>query len=148
MTPHMYVRNHMAVPAFAWYFLMRIGWGTGNKPTRVPCCRNLRISDSSVRPLKNGHTVRFHCRKSKTCSKQCTDSFLTCQCRFFPPVALGPAASAWWSEVEVCSSRTAPVKQQPWVNLDPCFYTVCNITLLKNPDFTKYICKYQQCNDT
>lgn len=41
----------MAVPALAWYFRMRMGWGTGSSPTRVPCCRNLRISDSSVRPL-------------------------------------------------------------------------------------------------
>ncbi|KAK2182054.1 hypothetical protein NP493_369g04014 [Ridgeia piscesae] len=31
---------------------MRMGWGTGSNPTRVPCCRNLRISDSSVNPLK------------------------------------------------------------------------------------------------
>lgn len=41
----------MAVPELAWYFRMRMGWGTGSSPTRVPCCRNLRISDSSVRPL-------------------------------------------------------------------------------------------------
>lgn len=42
----------MAVPEFAWYFRIRMGWGTGRSPTRVPCCRNLRISDSSVRPLE------------------------------------------------------------------------------------------------
>ena len=53
MTPHMYVRNHVVVPEFAWYFLIRIGWGTGNRPTNVPCCRNLRISLSSVRPLES-----------------------------------------------------------------------------------------------
>lgn len=41
----------MAVPELAWYFRMRMGWGTGSSPTRVPCCRNRRISDSSVRPL-------------------------------------------------------------------------------------------------
>lgn len=28
-----------------------MGWGTGSSPTSVPCCRNRRISDSSVRPL-------------------------------------------------------------------------------------------------
>lgn len=30
---------------------MRIGCGTGSNPTRVPCCRNFRISLSSVNPL-------------------------------------------------------------------------------------------------
>lgn len=52
ITPHMYVRNQVVVPLFAWYFRISIGCGTGNKPTRVPCWRNLRISDSSVRPLQ------------------------------------------------------------------------------------------------
>lgn len=49
----MYVRNHVVVPEFAWYFLIRMGWGTGNRPTNVPCWRNLRISLSSVRPLES-----------------------------------------------------------------------------------------------
>lgn len=52
MTPHMYVLNQVVVPAFAWYFLIKIGCGTGNKPTKVPCCRNFNISLSSVSPLK------------------------------------------------------------------------------------------------
>ena len=30
-----------------------MGWGTGSSPTSVPCWRNLMISDSSVKPLKN-----------------------------------------------------------------------------------------------
>lgn len=55
----MYVRNHMAVPALAWYFLMRMGWGTGRRPTSVPCWRNLRISDSSVKPLRTTTTIRL-----------------------------------------------------------------------------------------
>lgn len=42
----------MAVPELAWYLRMRMGWGTGSSPTSVPCCKNLRISDSSVRPLQ------------------------------------------------------------------------------------------------
>lgn len=49
----MYVRNQAVVPLFAWYLRIRIGCGTGNKPTSVPCCRNRRISDSSVSPLRN-----------------------------------------------------------------------------------------------
>ena len=48
----------MAVPALAWYFLIRMGWGTGSRPTRVPCWRNFRISDSSVRPLGGGGEER------------------------------------------------------------------------------------------
>lgn len=52
MMPHMYVRNHMAVPALDWYFLMRMGCGTGRRPTSVPCWRNFKISDSSVKPLR------------------------------------------------------------------------------------------------
>ena len=43
--------NHIAVPGFAWYLRIRIGWGTGRSPTRVPCWRNLKISLSSVKPL-------------------------------------------------------------------------------------------------
>ena len=46
----MYVRNHITVPEFGWYFRMRIGCGTGRRPTKVPCWRNLMISLSSVRP--------------------------------------------------------------------------------------------------
>ena len=57
MTPHMYVLNHIVVPLLAWYLRIRIGWGTGRSPTRVPCCRNFRISDSSVRPLYTWCTV-------------------------------------------------------------------------------------------
>lgn len=108
MTPHMYVRNHMAVPALAWYFLIRMGWGTGSRPTRVPCWRNFRISDSSVRPLIEKHNVIFHSSKSNYMRLSMTNSSLTYQCRFFPPVALVLATSAWWSAVEVCSSRTGP----------------------------------------
>lgn len=52
MTPHMYVLNQRVVPVLDWYFLIRIGCGTGRRPTNVPCCRNFKISDSSVRPLK------------------------------------------------------------------------------------------------
>ena len=55
--PHMNVRNHMDVPLLAWYFRIKIGWGTGNRPTNVPCCKNLRISLSSVKPLWK---QRFH----------------------------------------------------------------------------------------
>jgi len=47
----------MAVPALAWYLRMRMGCGTGSRPTRVPCWRNFRISDSSVKPLKTKRTV-------------------------------------------------------------------------------------------
>ena len=37
----------MVVPLLAWYFLINIGCGTGNKPTRVLCWRNLpKINDS------------------------------------------------------------------------------------------------------
>lgn len=74
MTPQMYVRNHMAVPALAWYFLMRMGWGTGRRPTSVPCCRNLRISDSSVRPLRttiNRETLRINL------TSKCKESIVT-----------------------------------------------------------------------
>lgn len=51
ITPHMYVLNHIVVPLLAWYLRIRIGCGTGSRPTSVPCCRNFSISDSSVRPL-------------------------------------------------------------------------------------------------
>lgn len=55
----------MAVRALAWYFLMRMGWGTGSRPTRVPCWRNLRISDSSVKPLENNKHAEPFCSKTK-----------------------------------------------------------------------------------
>ena len=61
MTPHMYVRNHMLVPIFAWYLRINIGCGTGNNPTKVPLWRKLNISDSSVRPLESYH-IRRHCK--------------------------------------------------------------------------------------
>lgn len=47
----MYVRNQSVVPELVWYLRIRIGCGTGSKPTNVPCCKNLRISFSSVMPL-------------------------------------------------------------------------------------------------
>lgn len=46
---------------------MRMGWGTGRRPTSVPCCRNLRISDSSVKPLRM--TTTFISHGSKTTMK-------------------------------------------------------------------------------
>lgn len=61
MTPHRQVLNHMVVPLLAWYFLIRMGWGTGSSPTNVPCCRNLSISLSSVSPLQ--------CNQEKNCRK-------------------------------------------------------------------------------
>lgn len=67
MTPHMYVRNHMVVPALAWYLRIRMGCGTGKSPTSVPCCRNLRISLSSVRPLS---MQIFSTWGTSTCSKR------------------------------------------------------------------------------
>lgn len=59
----MYVRNHVVVPEFAWYFRIRMGWGTGKRPTNVPCCRNLRISLSSVRPLESVSNIPCNYKK-------------------------------------------------------------------------------------
>lgn len=55
------MRNQAAVPALAWYLRISIGCGTGSSPTSVPCCRNRRISDSSVRPLhRTQHNLYIH----------------------------------------------------------------------------------------
>jgi len=39
------------VPKLGWYLRIRIGCGTGSRPTKVPFCKNLSISLSSVKPL-------------------------------------------------------------------------------------------------
>jgi hypothetical protein len=35
------------VASFGWYFLIKIGWGTGSRPTSVLRCRKLKIFASS-----------------------------------------------------------------------------------------------------
>lgn len=63
----------MAVPELAWYLRMRMGWGTGSSPTSVPCCKNLRISDSSVRPLqrdRSGTSLACPIDTTKTAAAQ------------------------------------------------------------------------------
>lgn len=39
------------MPKLGWYLRIRIGCGTGSRPTKVPFCKNLSISLSSVKPL-------------------------------------------------------------------------------------------------
>lgn len=63
----MYVRNHITVPEFGWYFRIKIGCGTGKRPTKVPCCKNLMISLSSVRPRS---IQIFSTCGTKTCNRR------------------------------------------------------------------------------
>ena len=56
----------MVVPLLAWYLRISIGCGTGNKPTSVPCCRNFRISLSSVKPLQYSQQLNHKSVKEYT----------------------------------------------------------------------------------
>lgn len=95
MTPHIYVRNQAVVPVFAWYFLIKIGCGTGNSPTRVPCCKNFKISDSSVNPLEqenekwNSYKLRYRSKAHlsmhifSTCgTSTCNNRIIVCSGNF------------------------------------------------------------------
>lgn len=117
----MYVWNHTLVPALAWYFLISMGWGTGKRPTRVPCWRKFRISDSSVRPLKTSRASE-KLWQPKFCSQQLGTrgmdfskwqqrSYLkkhTCQCKSSPLEEPGLVTAAWLSEEEALLSMTSP----------------------------------------
>ena len=45
----------MVVPLLAWYFLINIGCGTGNKPTRIQCWRNLPKINNSPEIVSEPH---------------------------------------------------------------------------------------------
>lgn len=62
-----------------------MGCGTGSNPTRVPCCKNFKISDSSVRPLKQIQKENSY--KCVSLANQMPGKQpLTCLYKFFPLV--------------------------------------------------------------
>lgn len=131
----MYVRNQTVVPEFAWYFRISIGCGTGNRPTKVPCWRNFKISLSSVNPLQQTDWLVFNTRPFgsqfylsmqifSTCgTSTCNSLIMVCKGSFvFHEWTHSPVGTHWVGPFSVEAVTRRLLRYSHFVEMKVCEY--------------------------